>query len=97
MPGILAEPEEGVLLRFETPDGRWVDLTNQIFNMRISIGPANSQTYTEFYCYRDRFHAMNAFLLLRHDPTTEPTGWVRHVPSARRRPDGDPAKEYVRE
>jgi hypothetical protein len=25
----------------------------------------------------------------------EPEGWVRSVPDMRRRPDGDPAREYV--
>lgn len=25
-----------------------------------------------------------------------PDGWIRHKPSNRRRPDGDPAREYIR-
>jgi ferrous iron transport protein A len=28
--------------------------------------------------------------------TTEPEGWFRHVETGRRRPDGDPEKEYIR-
>src|SRR5205085_1646492 len=30
------------------------------------------------------------------DKDPEPDGWVRHVPSFRRRPGGDKSKEYVR-
>lgn len=26
---------------------------------------------------------------------TEPSGWFRHPPTGRRRPDGDPSKEYI--
>jgi hypothetical protein len=29
------------------------------------------------------------------DGTGEPQGWHRHVPSMRRRVDGDPAREYL--
>jgi len=28
--------------------------------------------------------------------TPEPAGWMRHPSSGRRRPDGDPTREYVR-
>lgn len=31
------------------------------------------------------------------DGTGEPSGWVRHSPSYRRRPGGDPAQEHARE
>jgi len=32
------------------------------------------------------------------DPLTmkEPEGWIRHIPSMRRRPDGNKQKEYIR-
>ena len=29
------------------------------------------------------------------DGVGEPTGWMRHPTTGRRRPDGDPSKEYV--
>jgi hypothetical protein len=29
------------------------------------------------------------------DGEDDPDGWVRHLNSARRRPGGDPAREYV--
>jgi hypothetical protein len=33
--------------------------------------------------------------VLGWDGNGEPEGWYRHVPSGRRRPGGDPAKEHV--
>ena len=35
--------------------------------------------------------------LLRFDPDeeAEPDGWVRHIPTFRRRPQGDKTREYV--
>lgn len=29
------------------------------------------------------------------DEMPEPAGWFRHVGTGRRRPDGDPTKEYI--
>jgi hypothetical protein len=29
------------------------------------------------------------------DGTGEPVGWMRHPQTGRRRPDGDPAREYI--
>ena len=51
--------------------------------------------------YRDRWDYETesgvATALLTWDGTGEPTGWHRHPDSGRRRPGGDPAKEYVQE
>lgn len=49
------------------------------------------------WCYNSVEDAAQA--ALRWDgnwPLTEPDGWHRHPFSGRRRPDGDPAQEYVR-
>ena len=32
---------------------------------------------------------------LTYEPGVEPRQWSRHYPSGRRRPDGDPKKEYL--
>ena len=34
--------------------------------------------------------------ILASDDESEPSGWHRHPATGRRRPDGDPTKEYVR-
>ena len=45
----------------------------------------------------DKEAVVIAFLTWNPATETEPSGWVRHPPSGRRRfPDGDPATEEVR-
>lgn len=34
--------------------------------------------------------------LVKWNGDGEPDGWIRHMPSGRRRPEGDPSREYVR-
>jgi hypothetical protein len=50
----------------------------------------------EFWQYETLITAVGAHEQW-HPSGVEPVGWCRHHPSKRRRPDGDPAKEYVRE
>jgi hypothetical protein len=61
--------------------GRWGDRTG----------------YDDRWCFHDAQAAtealVNWFIVDIRDP--EPSGWHRHTPSHRRRPDGDPTKEYV--
>jgi hypothetical protein len=75
-------------------DGRCVYLFPTIFNLRIGVSKdTEDKGFTEFYCFHDNeaaFEAMDSW-----NGTGDPEGWVRHVPSHRRRPHGDPSKEYV--
>lgn len=50
--------------------------------------------WSEGWYYRSVDAACAALGAWTDEP--EPSGWVRHLPSNRRRPDGDPAREYVR-
>lgn len=50
--------------------------------------------YSDAYQYQSREAALEA--LRTWDGTEEPPGWYRHYHTGRRRPDGDPAKEFVR-
>lgn len=46
------------------------------------------------YCYPSRKMALLAFE--RFDGIGDPPdGWIRSIPDMRRRPDGDPTKEYI--
>jgi hypothetical protein len=50
--------------------------------------------YDDCWDYSDRVAAISA--MQRWDGVGEPEGWMRHPSSGRRRPDGDPSREFVR-
>lgn len=86
--------EGGYLRRLD--NGRTIYLIPQIFNFRLAIGWTHEEDigYDDFYCYLHEFQAVVAFLTWKGegDPVI---GWIRHGRSGRRRPDGDPDREYV--
>lgn len=62
--------------------GRWLD----------------RNSFEDRWCYHSREaaqEALVAWFLQVDGREPEPRGWHRHTPSWRRRPDGDPAQEYV--
>jgi len=66
---------------------------------RLKLGPVarlNRRDYWDDveYCYENVTAALEA--LNAWDGVTEPSGWFRCPTDARRRPDGDPSREYVR-
>ena len=74
------------------PQGRLVGIEG------VGVGQAllwlgTHDTRTDLYTYPDLPRAVQA--AHTWDGTGEPTGWHRHQPSGRHRPDGDPAREYV--
>lgn len=75
-------------------DGRELCVYVQLFNCRLTIGDPETQFYDDFYCYLEPGDAETA--LHTWDGKGDPPGrWVRHGASGRRRPDGDPASEYI--
>lgn len=64
----------------------------------ITIGPGGKDYdggYDDCWEYQKLDDALLAFARWDGAPGTEPEGWYRHPASGRRRPGGDPAKEYV--
>lgn len=59
---------------------------------RLAIG--NWDGFDDIWCYDSPAEAIAA--LEAWDGTGEPEGWMRHPPSGRRRPRGNPAAEYIR-
>jgi hypothetical protein len=89
--------EYGCLARRMLPDGREVTVQPLTFRRaRITVGPPVQQgTWDQCWDYDDMLTAVAA--MLAWDGQGDPAdGWVRHLPSHRRRPDGDPAKEHIR-
>lgn len=84
---------EGALAQRLLPDGRELVVYPQLFTSRLIVGMPDAQWYDDCWCYHrpeDAIAAMNEW-----DGKGEPTGWHRHPPSGRRRPEGDAAAEYV--
>lgn len=80
----------------ELPGGYVVWLVNRIFTYALVVGPDGQQAFDKHWCYETASDAMIAALKWdgRH-PETEPDGWIRDPYTGRRRPGGDPAREYI--
>lgn len=75
-------------------DGRTLALEPLLTGMRIHVvRDRRDSASTSIYDFTDHVVAMKAFI--QWDGEGDPVGWYRHRPSNRRRPDGDPTKEYV--
>jgi hypothetical protein len=84
--------EHGYLREERLPDGRIKFLYRKIYTWAVGIG--DDLCPHDHWCYTSELKALKEFE--RWNPMTEaePTGWFRNPQSGRRRPDGDPAKEY---
>jgi hypothetical protein len=60
---------------------------------RLCIGKVGLSWYDDGWCYESYDVALAA--AEDWDGRGEPEGWFRHPTSGRRRPEGDPAQEYV--
>jgi hypothetical protein len=89
--------EEGVFGERDLKDGRIAHLVLNTFGgASIKVGPKGRQWYDEFWDYEALNVAIHQLATWNPQAEREPEGWVRHVPSYRRRPDGDKAREHVR-
>lgn len=79
------------------PDGRIAYLSPLVFGGQIAVGFAEDEDrfFDDVWHYQDMHDALDAFQVW--DGTGEPVGWYRNPKTKRRRPDGDPAKEYIAE
>lgn len=77
-------------------DGRVAYVVAMVYTYRLTISSSESAVsgcYDDGWCYTTEYQAVTA--LNNWDGQGEPTGWHRHPPSGRRRPNGDAAQEYV--
>lgn len=84
----------------------------QLFTTAIICSPLDDDSlYLDRWCYHSVTASLEAFeewdateyainytsvFSPRPNPVSEPMGWHRHPPTARRRENGDPAKEEIR-
>ena len=91
------EPEYGLLASRSLPDARMLGVEPLTYGAaRLCIGPENGQWWEDFWDYGTAAEALVAFRKWDPAQAAEPSGWVRHAPSGRRRLRGDPANEEVR-
>lgn len=62
---------------------------------RLGIGPVGSDGFDDVWDFPNRARAIAVAHVWNPDEDPEPPGWHRHPGSGRRRPDGDPAREYI--
>ena len=76
-------------------DGRELSLLPLLTGVRLGIGRARAGAIDDVWDYTDVLAGFRAFY--EWDGSGEPNGWTRHPGDGRRRPDGDPSREYVRD
>lgn len=78
------------------PDGRVLDVVPLTFGRARLLLSADGATVfvDDCWCYDSPLRAV--IEQVGWDGDGEPTGWMRHPASGRRRPGGDPHQEYVR-
>jgi hypothetical protein len=97
---ILTEPNERRAIAVkEFADGRVIDVVVN-YPRHVLIAETRADeigwgVYDNVWQYQSTEAAIDA--LSAWDGTAEPQGWYRHYNTNRRRPGGDPAKEYIRE
>jgi hypothetical protein len=87
------QPREGAIASKLLPDGREAFVYKMIYTFRLGVGEPGSGYYEDGWCYEDLGPAMVAFA--EWNGEGEPNCWTRHPNTGRRRPGGDPSKEYV--
>lgn len=87
---------EGAYYQRQIEDGREICVFPRMYNSILTIGQASDRDgYETHYCYENPVQATLAAEAWNPLEQPEPDGWFRHADSGRRRPNGDPEKEYV--
>jgi hypothetical protein len=90
------EPDDYIVMPRPASDGRSVSISPIGAGQAVlGIGPPGLGVYDNCWYYETPREAVLALELW--DPRTEPEpkGWWRNPSTGRRRPGGDPAKEYI--
>lgn len=86
--------EQGYLLVVEKPGGNICAIHRLMYTYAI-LSECDFFGYGDRWCYSTLEKAQEALRAWSGESGTEPMGWHRHPRTGRRRPDGDPNKEYV--
>lgn len=87
---------EGALGWRNLEDGRVIVLYPMIYTWRLCVGQQMDGGYDRGWCYPKGSLAPALIALAHWDGNDDPVdGWIKEVGVGRRRPDGDPAREYI--
>lgn len=97
---ILDIDERGFVETRVLPDGRFVAVVVQVMGSGLLTISRTEEDpgWRDGYHYADLMSAVNALQRWSPEEEAEPTGWVRHLPSGRRRrydEHGDLLEEYA--
>ena len=82
------------LFRRTLADNRLIDVVPLTYGRaRLHIGAADASWYDDAWDYDDP--ATATLVAATWDGDGDPPGFTRHPASGRRRPAGDPAREYI--
>lgn len=88
--------DEGVSAEKLLPGGFRLQVLPLAFGAgRLCIGVYGAGWYEDVWDYETLSGAIIAMEAWDGTPGTSPEGWYRHLKTGRRRPGGDPAKEYI--
>lgn len=80
----------------ELEDDYVVWLVQKAFTWALVVGPDKKPSFDKHWCYTGPEEAIrSARAWDGNHPVTEPVGWFRDPYTGRRRPGGDPAREYI--
>lgn len=86
---------DGYMHLTETEEHGIVGLYNFLFTSAI-LSDLNDTGYHQRWCFHSMDDALDALVeWKRNGFAGEPEGWHRHIPSGRRREDGDATKETI--
>jgi hypothetical protein len=92
----IATGKDGLPYARALPDGRVLHLLPwRVGGVQLSVGWGDGY-YTDTWIYGGGQANAGWAAARSWNGEGEPEGWYRHAQSGRRRPEGDPAKEFVR-
>jgi hypothetical protein len=73
----------------------WLGVLRMTYGKGRLCSDLNPDGYDDSWCYDTLDSAIAAMNAWDPEKQVEPDGWMRHINTARRRPDGDASKEYI--
>jgi len=85
----------GYVVAKQLPDGTWIAVVPMSFGKGRLCSAISWSGYEDGWCYEKLEQAVVAMFEWDPDDTEEPDGWIRHISTGRRRPDGRASSEFV--
>ena len=77
------------------PGDTWVGVLRMTYGKGRLCADLNPEGYDDSWCYDSIQGAIDPMHAWNPDTQAEPENWMRHINTARRRPGGDAAEEYI--